>query len=122
MSDHEYSTVSDHKYKDEVIKENAEKIQQQVLLMSRQHDWIKGRKAEEEAKNKQLLAGVRNAGMIVGSLLDGATSNEIENDYILSRIFSELRAAYFKASGSPLQWLPTEYDELEQEWLEKLAN
>jgi len=67
------------------------------------------------------LASIRKAGIIVGSMLYGERDESIESDYVLLRAFSELRAAYFQATGMPLQWVREDLETIEQEWLAKLG-
>jgi len=61
------------------------------------------------------LASIRKAGIIVGTMLN-VTHDPIASDrFFLSRAFTELRAAYFQATGTPLQWVDEDVDEIEGE-------
>lgn len=64
------------------------------------------------------LASIRKAGIIVGTMLYG--ERFIRSDYVISRAFTELRAAYFQATGTALQWVDEDVDEIEGEWQAKL--
>ena len=66
------------------------------------------------------LASSRKAGIIVGTMLN-VTHDPIASDrFFLSRAFTELRAAYFQATGTALQWGDEDVDEIEGEWQAKL--
>lgn len=66
------------------------------------------------------LASIRKAGIIVGTMLYGDRDDSFESDYVIWRAFTELRAAYFQATGTALQWVDEDVDEIEGEWQAKL--
>jgi len=68
------------------------------------------------------LDSIHAMGMIAGTILGDGTDHQIDDDYIISRIFELAAKTYFDITCQPLQWERDQYLELEQTWLDKLDN